>query len=143
MVQFPSFFILHGSDVLGHSEEGRMYNRLFNTSVIIGADCTAKPTGGAMMSYNEGGFGRDNRGYGGGRRFGGNRRFDDKPKPVETGKEYDVSVTEISRKGDGIARIEGFVIFVKNGKAGQNAKVKILEVGQRFATAEIVDAPQA
>lgn len=114
-----------------------------NPSVLIGVRYTAKPTGGAMMSYNEGGFGRSNRGYGGGRRFGGNRRYDDnKPKPVETGKEYDVSVTEISRKGDGIARIEGFVIFVKNGKAGQNTKVKILEVGQRFATAEIVEAPQ-
>ncbi len=93
--------------------------------------------GGAMMS-NEGGYGQS-RGYGGGRRFGGNRQFDDRPKPVETGKEYDVSITEISRKGDGIARIEGFVIFVKNGKAGQNAKVKITEVGQRFAIAEIVE----
>ena len=84
------------------------------------------------MGYNEGGYGQS-RGYGGGRRFGGNRQFDDRPKPVETGKEYDVSITEISRKGDGIARVEGFVIFVKNGKAGQNAKVKVTEVGQRFA----------
>ena len=42
------------------------------------------------MSYNEGGFGErsDNRGYGGSRRFGGgSRRFDDRPKPVESGKE--------------------------------------------------------
>src|SRR5215831_16149619 len=92
-----------------------------------------------MMSYNDGGYGRSNRGYGGGRRFGGNRRFDDTPKPVEAGKEYDVSITEISRKGDGIARIEGFVIFVKNGKAGQNAKVKITQVGQRFASADLVE----
>lgn len=91
-----------------------------------------------MMSYNEGGYGQS-RGYGGGRRFGGNRQFDDRPKPVEAGKEYDVSITEISRKGDGIARVEGFVVFVKNGKAGQNAKVKVIEVGQRFATAEIVE----
>jgi len=90
------------------------------------------------MSYS-GGFGRGNRGYGGGR-FGGGRRFNDGPKPVETGKEYDVSITEISRKGDGIARVEGFVIFVKNGKVGQNAKVKILEVGQRFASAEVVES---
>jgi len=96
------------------------------------------------MSYNEGGYGRSNRGYGGGRRFGGGgRRFDDTPKPVEVGKEYDVSITEISRKGDGIARVEGFVIFVKNGKAGQNAKVRILEVGQRFASAEIVEGSTA
>jgi len=91
------------------------------------------------MSYS-GGYGRSNRGYGGGRDRGfGRREFDDKPKPVETGKEYDVSITEISRKGDGIARVEGFVIFVKNGKAGQNAKVKITQVGQRFASADIVE----
>ena len=110
--------------------------------------------GGATMSYNEGGFGEgsDNRGYGGdrgygggrrfgggGRRFGGGgRRFDDRPKPVETGKEYDVSITEISRKGDGIARVDGFVIFVKGGQVGQNAKIKVTQVGGRFATAEVV-----
>ncbi|MFY9799442.1 MAG: TRAM domain-containing protein [Candidatus Nitrosopolaris sp.] len=32
------------------------------------------------------------------------------PKPVEVGKEYEVYVTDTSRKGDGIARIHGFVI---------------------------------
>jgi predicted RNA-binding protein with TRAM domain len=51
--------------------------------------------------------------YGRERRFGG-RGFGG-PKPVETGKEYDMEVTEISRKGDGIARVQGFVIFVKSG----------------------------
>jgi predicted RNA-binding protein with TRAM domain len=60
-------------------------------------------------------------------------------KPVETGKEYDVQITEISRKGDGIARIQGFVIFVKDGKVGQNAKIRISQIGPRFATAEIID----
>jgi len=99
-----------------------------------------KQKGGATMSYNEGGFGEssDNRGYGGGRSYGGGRRFDDRPKPVETGKEYDVSITEISRKGDGIARVDGFVIFVKGGQVGQNAKVKITQVGGRFATADLI-----
>ena len=72
--------------------------------------------------------------------YGGFRRNDNfGPKPVETGKEYDVQITEISRKGDGIARIQGFVIFVKNGKVGQNAKIRVVQVGNRFATAEIVD----
>jgi predicted RNA-binding protein with TRAM domain len=61
------------------------------------------------------------------------------PKPVEVGKEYDVQITELSRKGDGIARIQRFVIFVKNGKVGQNTKIKIIQVGNRFATAEIVN----
>lgn len=72
--------------------------------------------------------------------YGGFRRNDNfGPKPVETGKEYDVQITEISRKGDGIARIQGFVIFVKNGKVGQNAKIRVMQVGNRFATAEIVN----
>jgi predicted RNA-binding protein with TRAM domain len=61
------------------------------------------------------------------------------PKPVEQGNEYDVQITEISRKGDGIARIQGFVIFVKEGKVGQNAKIRINQIGPRFATAEIVN----
>lgn len=80
-------------------------------------------------------YGRE-RSYGGGR-FGGQRGFGG-PKPVESGKEYDVEVTEISRQGDGIARIQGFVIFVKGGRVGQKTKVRITNVGARFATAEIV-----
>jgi len=76
--------------------------------------------------------------------YGGFRRGDNfGPKPVETGKEYDVQVTEISRKGDGIARIQGFVIFVKEGKVGQNTKIRISQIGPRFATAEIIDGSSA
>jgi predicted RNA-binding protein with TRAM domain len=73
----------------------------------------------------------------------GGRNDDFGPKPVETGKEYDVQITEISRKGDGIARIQGFVIFVKEGKVGQNAKIRISQLGPRFATAEIIDGSTA
>ena len=54
-----------------------------------------------------------------------------------------VQITEVSRKGDGIARIQGFVIFVKNGKVGQNAKIRVVQVGNRFATVEIVDSATA
>lgn len=76
--------------------------------------------------------------YEGGNRFGGGSFG---PKPVETGKEYDLQVTETSRQGDGIAKVQGFVIFVKNAKMGQNVKVKITNGGARFATAELA-APQ-
>ena len=75
------------------------------------------------------------RSYGGGSR---GFRGPTGPKPVEVGKEYEVEVTEISRQGDGIARVQGFVVFVKSGKVGQKAKVKIEQVGNRFATAMIV-----
>jgi len=57
------------------------------------------------------------------------------PKPVEEGKEYDVEVTEISRRGDGVAKIQGYIIFVKGAKIGDKVKIKVETVGPRFATA--------
>ncbi|MEP0826627.1 MAG: TRAM domain-containing protein [Nitrososphaera sp.] len=77
---------------------------------------------------------------GGGNRFGGGSFG---PKPVEASKEYDLEITETSRQGDGIARVQGFVIFVKNAKVGQKVKAKITNVGARFATAELAVAAQA
>jgi predicted RNA-binding protein with TRAM domain len=59
------------------------------------------------------------------------------PKPVELGKEYEVDVKELSRRGEGIARIDGFVVFVPNTKAGDHVKVKISKISERFASAEI------
>jgi predicted RNA-binding protein with TRAM domain len=59
-------------------------------------------------------------------------------RPVETGKEYTVDITDNGRGGDGIARIGGLVIFVKRAKTGdKNVKIKINSVGSRFATAEV------
>jgi predicted RNA-binding protein with TRAM domain len=44
------------------------------------------------------------------------------PKPVEVGKEYDAEIEETSRRGEGITRIEGLVVFVPNGKPGANCE---------------------
>jgi predicted RNA-binding protein with TRAM domain len=78
--------------------------------------------------------------YGSGTRYGSsnydNRSFGS--KPVEVGKEYNVQITEISRQGDGVARIRGFVIFVKGGRIGQDVKVKVTSVAEKFAIAEII-----
>ncbi len=86
--------------------------------------------------------------YGGGGSYGGRGRFDRSsddqgPKPVEVGKEYDVDVTEISRRGDGVAKIQGFIIFVKGAKGGDKVKIKVESVGPRFATATALGASTA
>jgi predicted RNA-binding protein with TRAM domain len=59
------------------------------------------------------------------------------PKPVEVGKIYDVDIAEITGKGDGIARVQGFIVFVENGKIGIKIRVKVTEVADRFAKATI------
>jgi predicted RNA-binding protein with TRAM domain len=62
-------------------------------------------------------------------------------KPVETGKEYTVDITDTGRDGEGVARIGGLIIFVKNAKAGdKNIRIKINLVATNFATADIVAA---
>jgi predicted RNA-binding protein with TRAM domain len=59
-------------------------------------------------------------------------------RPVETGKEYMVDITDTGRDGEGIARIGGLIIFVKNAKVGdKNIKIKINSVVSNFATAEV------
>jgi predicted RNA-binding protein with TRAM domain len=60
------------------------------------------------------------------------------PKPVELGKEYDVDIEEISRRGQGIARIKGFIIFVPNTKPNDRVRVKITKISQRFAEAKVI-----
>ncbi|MCX6668403.1 MAG: TRAM domain-containing protein [Methanothrix sp.] len=55
------------------------------------------------------------------------------PAPVEVGKEYDVKIEDIAREGDGIARVEGFVIFVPETQVGDQVKIQVDKVMRRFA----------
>jgi predicted RNA-binding protein with TRAM domain len=65
------------------------------------------------------------------------------PKPVEVGKEYEADIQEVSRRGEGIARIEGLVIFVPNAKQGEHVKIKVTRISRRFAEAEVVGEEKA
>jgi predicted RNA-binding protein with TRAM domain len=74
-------------------------------------------------------------------RRGGFRRFGprvDIPKPVKVGEEYDVEINEVGSRGDGIARIKNFVVFIAGAKQGEKTKIKITEVRNRFAIGEKV-----
>ncbi|MEA1944876.1 MAG: TRAM domain-containing protein [Euryarchaeota archaeon] len=57
--------------------------------------------------------------------------------PVSEGAVYDVTIEDLAREGDGIARIQGFVIFVPNTKVGDNVKIKVDRVMRRFAIASV------
>ncbi len=63
-------------------------------------------------------------------------------KPVEEGKEYTVTISDIGSQGDGIARVEGFVVFVPETKVGQTVKIKITRVGGKSAFAKVVEEAQ-
>jgi len=58
--------------------------------------------------------------------------------PVAEGQTYDVTIEDTAKKGDGIARIEGFVIFVPGTKVGDKVTIKVNKVMKKFAVAETV-----
>jgi predicted RNA-binding protein with TRAM domain len=89
------------------------------------------------MSFGQrrgGGGGYGSRGGGG---YGGS--FGSFKKPVEVGKEYDVTISDTSKRGEGIAKIDGFVIFVPGTRQGQTTRIKVTQVSNRFATGEVVE----
>ncbi len=59
-------------------------------------------------------------------------------KPVQVGDEIDVKIMSQGRKGDGIAKYKGLVIFVAGAEAGQEVKVKITKILRNFAVGEII-----
>lgn len=58
--------------------------------------------------------------------------------PVEEGKVYDAKIEDLGREGDGLARIQNFVVFVPGTKVGDQVKVRITRVLRRMAFAEVV-----
>ena len=58
--------------------------------------------------------------------------------PVKVGDELDVKIEAVGEKGDGIAKKDGFVLFVPSTKQGDNVRIKVTRVLQKVGFAEVV-----
>ncbi len=58
--------------------------------------------------------------------------------PVEVGEELDVVIEAVGEKGDGIAKKNGFVLFIQGAKEGETVRVKITKVLQKVGFADVV-----
>ncbi len=56
--------------------------------------------------------------------------------PIKEGEVHSVKIEDSGKQGDGIARIQGFVVFVPGAAKGEEVQVKITKVMRRFAFAE-------
>src|SRR3989338_7180308 len=74
--------------------------------------------------------------YGNDRGFDGPRR--NNFAPVKVGDELEVKIEAVGEKGDGIAKKNGFVIFVPNTKQDDNVKIRITRVLRKVGFAEVV-----
>ena len=59
-------------------------------------------------------------------------------RPVKENQEIEVVIDDIGSRGDGIAKLQGFLIFVPRSKIGEHVRVRIVSVGGKFALAERV-----
>lgn len=58
--------------------------------------------------------------------------------PVRVGDEIDLKIEAVGEKGDGIAKVKGFVIFVPNTQKDQECKVRITKVLRKVGFGECI-----
>ena len=62
--------------------------------------------------------------------------------PVKVGDELDVKIEAVGEKGDGIAKKDGFVLFVPATKQGDEVRIRVTRVLQKVGFAEVVSQKQ-
>lgn len=59
--------------------------------------------------------------------------------PVRVDEVFNLEIEGIAEKGDGVAKIEGYVIFISGTQIGDKVTCKITKVLPKFAFAEIIE----
>ncbi len=83
--------------------------------------------------------------------YGGNRSGGFRPRggmgepmaPVRVGEELDVKIEAVGEKGDGIAKKNGFVLFIPGVKEGQELHIRVTKVLRKVGFAEVVGSKSA
>ena len=72
--------------------------------------------------------------------------YNDRPRrsfaPVNAGDELDLKIEAVGEKGDGIAKVKGFVIFVPNTQKDQECRVRITKVLRKVGFGESLGPAQ-
>jgi predicted RNA-binding protein with TRAM domain len=63
--------------------------------------------------------------------------------PVKVGDEIEVTIEAVGEKGDGIAKKDGFVLFVPGVKQGQKVRIRVTKVLRKVGFAEVVGSAGA
>ena len=58
--------------------------------------------------------------------------------PVKVGDELEVTIEAVGEKGDGVAKKDGFVLFVPCTKQGDKVKIRVTRVLRKVGFAEVV-----
>ncbi|MCM3163652.1 23S rRNA (uracil(1939)-C(5))-methyltransferase RlmD [Metabacillus litoralis] len=59
--------------------------------------------------------------------------------PVMKNEYYDVTFEDLTHEGAGVAKVEGFPIFVENALPDERAKIKVIKVNKGFAFGRLIE----
>ena len=59
--------------------------------------------------------------------------------PVTRDQELELSIDSLAYGGNGVARLNGFVVFVRRGLPGDRVRARVTKVKRSFAEATAVD----
>ncbi len=59
--------------------------------------------------------------------------------PVEVGDVVNVKIEAIGSGGDGIAKVDGFVVFVPGARVDDEVSIRVNRVLKKYAFAEVVE----
>lgn len=59
---------------------------------------------------------------------------------VDVGEEHVVEIEDLGDEEDGVAYVEGFVVLVPEAELGERVLVRIQEVSDDFAVADVVES---
>ena len=60
--------------------------------------------------------------------------------PVNEGDEHVLEIDDTGEEEDGVAHIEGFVVLVPDAELGERVRVRIREVSDDFAVADVAES---
>ena len=59
------------------------------------------------------------------------------PAPVQKGDDIELSIESLAYGGNGVARHDGFVVFVRGGLPGDRVRARVTKVKRGFAEASL------
>ncbi|WP_139339534.1 23S rRNA (uracil(1939)-C(5))-methyltransferase RlmD [Bacillus dakarensis] len=59
--------------------------------------------------------------------------------PVQKNEYYDIQFEDLTHDGAGVAKVEGYPIFVPNGLPGEKAKIKITKVNKGYSFGRLIE----
>ena len=59
--------------------------------------------------------------------------------PIREGDRVEVDIEDVGREGDGIAKLEGYTVFVPDTDPGETVEIEVTDVKPRFGFGELVE----